>query len=148
MAKAWGQLTAAYRRRLERGGITAKTYGTPAGNALRKAARGHGKTPERPERARGNPNAYRDYLNRRAQVQRDVIAKKERLWGDVHKYKPGNANKAVMANPVPEFKQDYQAMRRFLSMSDNEAMTLVAQAGLDADRKRHQVTQWYFMFYH
>jgi len=60
--KPWESLDPAYRRRLERGGITPQAY--TAGESL-KAARGHKTTPERPERAFRNPDLYGQYLRRR-----------------------------------------------------------------------------------
>jgi len=57
----WQALSAAYRKRLSRAGITKRQY--ESGKSLAKA-RGHGSTPERPERAAKKPERYSDYLIR------------------------------------------------------------------------------------
>jgi hypothetical protein len=60
--KPWQTLTDAYRRRLQRAGITPREYRK---GASLKAARGHSKTPERPTRALRKPQEYREYIERR-----------------------------------------------------------------------------------
>lgn len=67
--REWEALTPAYRRRLERGGISREAY--TQGASLR-AARGHATTPERPTRAFRNPDLYGDYLRRRVARGADV----------------------------------------------------------------------------
>lgn len=64
--KQWGDLSPAYRRRLERGGITRSDY--ERGASL-SAARGHKHTPERPEQAKRNPQRYRKYLQARQPIR-------------------------------------------------------------------------------
>jgi hypothetical protein len=59
--KGWKDLSPNYRSRLERGGLTAELY--RRGASLIKA-RGHEKTPERPEQAVNNPAKYVDYQRR------------------------------------------------------------------------------------
>ena len=63
--RAWDQLSGAYRRRLERAGVEEADY--RAGGSL-TAARGHGSTPERPERAARDPGRYVTYLTRPRQA--------------------------------------------------------------------------------
>lgn len=87
--KPWESLTPAYRRRLERGGISPQAYAS--GESL-KAARGHATTPERPTRAFRNPDLYGDYLRRRVSKGKPVPDKiigggpgapiKQRIIGD------------------------------------------------------------------
>lgn len=67
--RAWDSLSESYRRRLERSGISADDYA--AGSSLKKA-RGHGTTPERPERAFRHPDRYSEYLRRRVTKGKDV----------------------------------------------------------------------------
>jgi len=62
-ARKWSSLSADYRARLERGGISRREY--ESGASL-KAARGHKATPERPERAAKNPAKYVEYRKRQA----------------------------------------------------------------------------------
>ena len=59
--KGWESLSPVTRRRYERKGVTKAYY--EAGGSL-KIARGHGSTPERPERAARKPHLYGDYLSR------------------------------------------------------------------------------------
>lgn len=58
---AWDGLKPATRRRYERNGVTRASY--VRGDSL-SAARGHARTPERPERAAKHPERYTAYLNR------------------------------------------------------------------------------------
>jgi hypothetical protein len=67
--REWSSLTPAYRRRLERAGITPEQF---AEGVSRKAARGHAMTPERPQRAFRNPDKFSEYLRRRVQRGKEV----------------------------------------------------------------------------
>lgn len=75
--KGWESLSPNYRKRLERGGISAKDYA--AGKSLSKA-RGHAATPEHPTQ-KIDKAKYPTYYARRQQLMRDFIAKKDELWG-------------------------------------------------------------------
>lgn len=84
----WQSLSPAYRARLQRGGITRRQY--ERGASLSKA-RGHSKTPERPERAKRNPARYPDYAVREAvreQARKGMSDSGMRKWlkryGDAH----------------------------------------------------------------
>jgi hypothetical protein len=61
MAKTrnWEGLSGSYRSRLERSGVTRADYESGASVT---AARGHAKTPERPERAAKNAERYPEYV--------------------------------------------------------------------------------------
>lgn len=70
----WDALSSAYRRRLERGGISRSEY--ERGASL-KAARGHTTTPENMREFQKNPKRFREYREgRRALVERVVRKKK------------------------------------------------------------------------
>lgn len=58
----WRNLSSGYRQRLIKGGVSRQDY--ERGISL-SAARGHGKTPERPGRATANPERFGDYIGRR-----------------------------------------------------------------------------------
>lgn len=58
--KRWSQLSAPYKARLKRQGVSPNTYN--AGKADLRAARGHAKTPEHPGRAYRNPSRYPEYI--------------------------------------------------------------------------------------
>lgn len=67
--RSWEALSSAYRRRLERAGITQQMY--ESGISLARA-RGHGATPEHPERAFRRPDKYGRYLRRRVAKGHEV----------------------------------------------------------------------------
>lgn len=60
--RSWESLSPAYRERLSRNGISKAAYET--GSPV-TAARGHAKTPERPERAAKNPQRYPEYIQKK-----------------------------------------------------------------------------------
>lgn len=66
--KGWDQLSPAYRKRLERGGVSKRDYQT--GKSLSKG-RGHANTPERPKQAEKHPEKFGKYLARK----RDKVVK-------------------------------------------------------------------------
>lgn len=66
--RSWDSLTPAYRRRLERSGLTRSAYES---GAPLTGARGHGKTPERPERA-DRRAGYAAYRAKRSQPMRVI----------------------------------------------------------------------------
>ena len=67
--RPWSDLTAVYRRRLERHGVTRQAYES---GAPLTGARGHAFTPERPSRAERTPDRYRAYLRRQGTGMRMV----------------------------------------------------------------------------
>ncbi|QUH03825.1 hypothetical protein HUO13_26105 [Saccharopolyspora erythraea] len=69
--KSWESLSDAYRRRLERGGISRQAY--ESGASL-SAARGHRSTPERPADAVRNPGRYAEYLARNPNAGKEFPA--------------------------------------------------------------------------
>lgn len=83
MTRNWDALSATYRQRLERGGITRSAY--EAGASL-SAARGHAATPERPGAATAHPERYQAYLFKRDVLVQDIIRKKAELMGYAGKY--------------------------------------------------------------
>jgi hypothetical protein len=137
--KSWSELSPDYRQRLEKAGITPAQHA--AGDLAE--ARGHGKTPEHPADI---PNLspekrekYQDYIQRRTDLIRQVVAKKERLWGGGTRYNPKRARAAVEdrmreAGHVPTMAK----LQAFMNMSDIEAQ------GLPFWRD----SEWHFLFYH
>lgn len=75
--KGWTSLSAGYRERLERNGISRSDY--EAGVSL-KAARSHAHTPEHPRQY--NPTDYPSYHSKRENLIDQLETRKERLWGD------------------------------------------------------------------
>lgn len=132
--KSWDDLSPKYRARLERGGITRSTFAT----ADKSAARGHKATPEHPQEAILKPHKYERYVQDRSDEMRQVIARKERIWGHRPKYKRGRSARAVTEpNPVTKKLPTIQAMRAFLRMSDDD----IAELDWRDD-------EWWFLFYH
>lgn len=119
MARNWDALKPSYRRRLIRKGVTREDY--ESGVTL-SAARGHGQTPERPERAYRNEQSrerYREYLGRRQRVYdhvsgvlkegvyRDVITRLdlERV-GELIAHANGHALRVMSNITLPELQQE------------------------------------------
>lgn len=92
MARQWDALSSAYRKRLERGGVTKSAY--ESGASL-KAVRGHSRTPEHPEDARRKPLFYTDYLDKRRQIEDRVIEIKDRAYTDLFKFSGSRSREAV-----------------------------------------------------
>jgi hypothetical protein len=114
-AKTWSQLTPGYRQRIARAvssqtGLSQKQirerYNRGTLGSL-SAARGHAKTPERPTRARRNPQRYTEYLAKRQNITGGsptppVFSKRlravdhiELLLGDYHKFRLANVIQSV-----------------------------------------------------
>jgi hypothetical protein len=135
--KSWDEYTPDYRKRLERHGITKQNYRDPSASAKRQTARSHAKTPEHPERAKRNPERYKEYLSLRADETRQVIARKDRLFGDRVKFNSKHSEKYVMINPKTEKPPDINYMRRFLRMTDEEIESI-----------DWRDDEWSFIYYH
>jgi hypothetical protein len=133
---SWESLSPAYRGRLERGGITRQDY--LSGDPL-SGARGHGKTPERPERAEKNPEKYRNYLADRGRLEKAVQAKKLGYFGEVHKFKADRSKKNVEKNPVTGKRVPLADLRRAATASETQWLQWLT--GDDKER-------WAFLFYH
>ena len=132
---SFNSLSPAYRARLERAGITPAQY--ESGVSL-ESARGHKHTPERPERAEKNPGKYKDYLADRKRLEASVQAKKQGIFGDVHKFRANRSKNNVAKNPMTG-KQVPLADLRLAASADHEQWL----EWLDDDKER-----WGFLFYH
>lgn len=135
-AKPWGELSPAYRKRLERAGVKP--------GQSRAAARGHGKTPEHPERAEKHPERYPDYVQKHGSLIDQVIAHKRKLFGAVktagrHKFNDKASRRAARTNPVTKTRPSEQYMRRFLKMRSYDQAMMSINWGDD---------EWAFLYYH
>lgn len=134
--KAWGDLSPDYRRRLQRAGVKP--------GESRQVARGHGKTPEHPERAEKNPERYKKYIEKHGSLIDQVIAHKRKLFGTVktegrHKFNDKASRRAANLNPVTKKRPDPKYMREFLKMRTyDEAMMSI----------RWSDNEWAFLYYH
>ena len=81
--KSWQSLSANYRNRLQRAGITQADY--ESGSSLSKA-RGHAHTPEHPSDAEKDKNRYKKYRDNRNRLVQMVIERKQRLFGSQTRY--------------------------------------------------------------
>lgn len=138
--RTWDLLSANYRRRLERNGVTRSAY--ESGASL-SGARGHAKTPERPERARKHPEQYPEYTRKRQrtggpsgsdirqQVGRKIVNELlpwlESRHMDTIRRPFWSANTAKIAdrlsrptNPVTHKAWKVSVFRQFLAMSPGD----------------------------
>lgn len=89
--KGWDGLSPEYRSRLERGGVSKSAY--ERGESI-KSARGHERTPERPNLS--NPQQFPQYHSERQRLINVVNIKKERLFGASPKWNPTRARANMM----------------------------------------------------
>lgn len=83
MARNWDNLSATYRQRLERGGITRAAYESGASVS---AARGHAATPEHPSQATRNPERFQAYLFKRDELIQNILRIKASRFGAMFNY--------------------------------------------------------------
>lgn len=144
--KPWSELTPAVQRRYLRHGIGPTEHA--AGASVQKA-RGHGQTPEHPNRVtESNRDRYERYLYN---LQTRVIRRKERDYGDRIKLSPflrdhgyRAFDRVASARAVREADMDdpdvIDAMRRYLA-GEIDADTVDWAAN-----RRHHIYD--FLFYH
>lgn len=122
----WNSLSSSYQSRLLRKGITKQAY--ESGVSL-QAARGHAHTPEHPMDVVKNPTKYRVYLNKLKDLQKQVIERKELIWGNRHKYNTMRAKERVLRPSPPNFgKPGIKTLRKMLAASDQDWEVYVLQA--------------------
>jgi len=93
--KGWNALSDAYRKRLEKGGISRTDY---EGGASIKKARGHAETPERPIGYK--PREYPKYAERRQGMERRLHDRKEQLFGDRPRWDQQKSLKSIREWPL------------------------------------------------
>jgi hypothetical protein len=118
-------------------GITEAMWDTPEADRIRKGARGHATTPERPSQASKRPDKYPEYVQRRSDEMRQLQARKQRLFGDRIKYNNGRSYKATLTNPRTQEPPKTSYVRKFLRMTE----TQIEQINWSDD-------EWGFLFYH
>ena len=114
--KGWNSLSAGYKARLEKAGISRKDY--EQGHSI-QAARGHAKTPERPTQKGGN---FPQYQAERDRLTRRVVDLKQAYFGTTPVFNPRKA--------VARFKKDPPAMadlRHWASLSKEEWVSAIRQ---------------------
>lgn len=123
-------------------GLTSRNWGTRKGDELRQTARGHGKTPEHPERAAKHPERYPDYTGNIDTLRKRVIARKERLFSTNSNFSNFKYNAKRSENAVDKYWNPEQ-MRAFLRMTVDQVLAIDW-----ADQKRRDYAEFGFLFYH
>lgn len=131
--KGWNDLSDSYRQRLEKGGVDQHNYNAGASLA---GARGHGSTPERPERAEREQDKYGDYLQRREALEREVRAQKTRDFGSSDKWRADRSKRNVANKPGSMLN-----MQRYINAGGIEGL----QSEYDFDWSDRE---WAFLYYH
>jgi hypothetical protein len=90
--KGWASLSANYRARLEKAGISKRDY--EQGQSIR-AARGHAQTPERPSQAKNFPT----YHAEQTRLINTMVARKNAFFNTSPKWNPVRAAKPFKDNP-------------------------------------------------
>ena len=153
--RSWDDLSASYRRRLERGGLTQSSY---ENGASLESARGHAETPEHPGRALAHPERYRKYLRKRQRtgglpprrirvfnkITRELIPYLEDHYiGQVRRPNFAWNVQRIQArlrspyNPETGEKWSVEAMDEFLAMNES-----------DFDFIDWRDDEWSFLWYH
>lgn len=161
LRRGWSSLSANYRKRLARGGVSRGSY--ESGASLRKA-RGHAQTPERPGQGLQRPE-FQPYYQRRPapqyilesvayeptpgahseEVKQALAERIYRVFGDRFKFRgaldpdfppPGKPGQP----PYPPAPDD-EAIMETLEMDDYELEDLAQEAAI-------AVTEYWFLWYH
>lgn len=118
----WEDLSAGYRERLERHGITPEAH---ARGETIKSARGHEHTPEKPQYA--NRQEYPRYTAERDRLIRDFIQRKEELFGESRRFSRQRSEDNVRNNPPP-----LSLLRWALKASKDELLDILRTRMSDA----------------
>jgi len=120
--KGWNSLSAGYKARLEKAGISKSDY--ESGQSI-QSARGHAKTPERPTQAHKFPV----YQAQRSQLVNAITAKKQAYFGTRPIWNPKRAAAKFRKEPPP-----MAALKRWA--------TLTKEEWLDAIREDHSAAAY------
>lgn len=126
--KGWDNLSAAYRDRILKAGMTREDY--EAGRSLSKA-RGHAQTPERPSSF--DPKKFPKYASERQRLANDLVAQKKAFFNKRPKWNPIEAKK-VIDKQAPPLKK----MRKALSWTMEQWLHAI----------RESPAEWAFLGYH
>lgn len=137
--KGWSELSDAYRKRLERGGLNKTSY--ERGDSIQKA-RGHASTPERPSDAytlRGRAR-FRAYLERVGGLRKKMIDRKVQLFSNRFKWDEERSRTHIMEGGTDIPKPGRMQLQAALDMTDDEIEELLQDPNVDE--------QWRFLWYH
>lgn len=133
MARQWGTLSPAYRRRLERGGITQAAY--ESGASLQKA-RGHAQTPEHPLKA--TPASHPRYFANRASLVKQVQDQKRAMhgqspkWNEKHALLATEKHRDGTPRTVTELRRVLRALKEVDEGKDLEEIMYLEGEDLEA----------------
>lgn len=113
-SRNWNNLSDSYRSRLERNGISRSDY--ESGASLDKV-RGHGATPEHPERAESNPERYKDYLGTRNQLINDIQRAKRELFDASGKFNNAHSKKYIKVDSASGHVRTKQQLQEILKIA-------------------------------
>lgn len=126
--KPWASLSASYRERLARKGITETEHGQ---GASLKAARGHSRTPEHPTEAIKKPDQFPDYMRERSRLIARVVSMKHRLWGIEHKFDDRRARRAVNGGFDGKHPPSLDRLRWALEADESELLDAMSSGDED-----------------
>lgn len=129
--KSWGSLSDAYRRRLERGGVSRQDYESGVSLA---GARGHEVTPERPERAEKNPEKYQGYIFKRDQLVDQILDIKRAAYGQSGKWNEKRAKKSITHHPKGKIRSQASLNRVYKAIRNTDDL-YITMVDLDDDDK-------------
>jgi len=136
--RVWDALSASYRRRLEKGGITRESY---EGGVSLKAARGHGTTPENIREYQKNPGKFKQYRERRKDIADRVIAKKKEAFEHTLRWNEGHAKQYVRRGERGFIRPPTMKQLRFIDGLSVEELIEYQYRVKDED-------DWRFLWYH
>jgi hypothetical protein len=115
--KGWTTLSDAYRKRLEKNGITKTDY--ERGVSL-QGARGHSRTPERPSQTKNHPT----YQLEQTQLITKIVDKQHFFFSTSPKFNPGRHIAMYKTNP-PSIK----LLRKWAKMTKDEWIDAIRETG-------------------
>jgi len=135
--KKWSELSPGYKKRMQAKGLNGRNWNSKKADAIRREARGHAKTPERPEQSMRHPGKYPEYEKNQQNLTRQLITHKARLFGGRIKYRPRGSAANARQNPQTGRRPNPAFIRRFLKMTEAD----VIHVDWSND-------EWGFLFYH
>jgi hypothetical protein len=116
--KGWQSLSAEYKARLEKGGVSRSDY--EGGQSIQKA-RGHGATPENPRQY--DPQKYQKYHTTRTQLESQLEVRKRQLYGNSARW-DATASARNIRNYAPSLAQ----IRWAMSADDDELLDAIRES--------------------
>lgn len=136
----WDGLGNSQRTRYQRAGISRRDY--ESGISL-SAARGHGQTPERPERA--NETKHAAYIAKRTRDINAVFAIKEGIWGQRPKWNAKRARANVARSPFNGHWRGKPELTKILKLAESWSHNVTHEPALNwGDESNDMVNAFYY----